>query len=196
MVHAPTGRTGLALAQQHIDQVLRRAVAKQLALVLLMEGHAVLLQQRDEIGRCVARQGAAAERRVLAQEMPVRLAHVQVAVGEVAATAAGDANFFSHFFAVVKDEDLQALLRGNTRAKQTGSTGAHNHNVKRFHAVSLVGVALTLPCMGTSFGSYAAARLEIASPRTHARQRQSNRFRGHEVCAYAFRCWRVTANRN
>jgi hypothetical protein len=40
---------------------------------------------------------------------------------------------------VVEEEDLQALLRGDTRAKQTGSTGAHNHNVKGFHALSLVG---------------------------------------------------------
>jgi hypothetical protein len=68
---------------------------------------------------------------------------------------------------------LQTLLRGDACAKQAGSTGAHNHNVKGFHVVSLVGVALTLAHTGTSFGSYAAARLEIASPRTHVRQRQS-----------------------
>jgi hypothetical protein len=43
---------------------------------------------------------------------------------------------------------LQALLRGDTRAKQTGSTGAHNHNVKGFHALSLVGVLLLLMFSG------------------------------------------------
>jgi hypothetical protein len=33
------------------------------------------------------------------------------------------------------------LLCSHACAKQTGCTGAHNHNVKGFHVVSLVGVA-------------------------------------------------------
>ena len=36
---------GIALAQQHLDQVFGRAVAKKLTLVLFVEGDAVLLQE-------------------------------------------------------------------------------------------------------------------------------------------------------
>ena len=43
----------------------RGAVAEQLALVLLVEGDAVALDQRDEILRRVARQRRAAEVRVV-----------------------------------------------------------------------------------------------------------------------------------
>ena len=58
--------TGLALGQQHVDEVFGRAVAEQLAFVLLVERDVVALHQRDEILRCVARQGRPAEVRVFA----------------------------------------------------------------------------------------------------------------------------------
>ena len=75
------------------------AVAEQLALVLLVEGDAVLLHQRDEVLRRVARQRRAAEVRVVAQEVLVRRARVEVAVGEVAAAAAGDADLLGDLLA-------------------------------------------------------------------------------------------------
>jgi hypothetical protein len=51
---------GLALGQQHGDEVIGRAVAEQLALVFLVEGDAVPLHQRDEVLRGVAGEGGAA----------------------------------------------------------------------------------------------------------------------------------------
>jgi hypothetical protein len=39
---------------------------------------------------------------------------------------------------VVQHQHLQTLLRCYACAKQAGCTGTHNHNVKGFHAVSLV----------------------------------------------------------
>ena len=43
-----------ALGQQHGDDVLGRAVGKQLSLVFFVEGNAVLLHQRNEVGGRIA----------------------------------------------------------------------------------------------------------------------------------------------
>jgi hypothetical protein len=93
--------------QQHGDDVFGRAVGKELALVLLVPGNAVALQQRNEVLRRVARQRRAAELRVLAHEVLVRRARVEVAVGEVAAPAARDADLLGHLLAVVDEQHLQ-----------------------------------------------------------------------------------------
>jgi hypothetical protein len=77
-------------------------VGEQLALVLFLVGDAMPVHERDEVGRRVARQRRAAELRVAAHEMPVRRAHVQVAVGEVAAAAARDADLLGHLLRVVQ----------------------------------------------------------------------------------------------
>ena len=88
---------GGTFGQQQVDDVFSRAVAKQLAFVLFMKWDLVLLQQVYEVLRRVTRQGRAAKVRVLAQE----LRRGGVAVGEVAAAAARDADFFRDFLAVV-----------------------------------------------------------------------------------------------
>jgi hypothetical protein len=64
---------GRAPGQQHVDQIGGRVVAEQLALVLFVKGDAVSLHQRDEVLRGVARQCRAAEVRVGADEVFVRL---------------------------------------------------------------------------------------------------------------------------
>ena len=84
VLHMPRG----AFGQQHGNDVFGRAVAKQLALVFFVVADAVLVHQRDEVLRRKARERRARELRVLAHVVPVRRAHVQVAVGEVAAPAA------------------------------------------------------------------------------------------------------------
>ena len=58
--------TSFAFAQQHIDEVLRAAVAKHLAFVFFMDWHTVFLHQRDEILRRVTAEGAARKHGVLA----------------------------------------------------------------------------------------------------------------------------------
>ena len=63
---------GGALGQQHIDDLLRGPVAEQLPLVLFMEGDAVALHQFDEVLRGKARQGRAAEIRVVPDEVTLR----------------------------------------------------------------------------------------------------------------------------
>ena len=63
--------------------------------------------------------------------MPVRLAYVQIAVGEVAAPAAGDADFFCHFAGVVEQYHLQAALRSHAGTKEASRTSAHDQHIRR-----------------------------------------------------------------
>ena len=105
-------------------------VGKQLALVLFVVGNAVSVHQRDEVGRREARQGRAAELRVLPHKMLVRRTHVQIAVGEVAAPAARDADLLGHLGRMIDQQHFQALLAGLGRAEQAGGTGADDDGVK------------------------------------------------------------------
>ena len=118
-----------AFGQQHLDDVFGRAVAKQLALVLLVVRDAVLVHQRQKVARRVTRQGGAAKARVFAQEVGRRGA----GVGEIAASAAGDADFFRDLFAVVYHQHRQAQLAGHAGAKQAGSARAHDDDIEFLH---------------------------------------------------------------
>jgi len=85
--------------------------------VLFVVGDAVAVQQLNEVLRRVARQGRAAELRVVAQEVLVRLARVEVAVREVATAAARDADFSA---------TLGAWSISNTRRPRWPATPAQN----------------------------------------------------------------------
>lgn len=63
--------------------------------------------------------------------MLVRRPHVQIAVGEVAAPAAGDADLLGHFFGVIDQQHLEAALACLRRTKQAGSTGAYDDSIKK-----------------------------------------------------------------
>ena len=129
----------MAFGQEHLNQVVSGVLAEQLAFVFFFVRNAVFLHEGDEILRCVARERTATKLGVVAHKVFVGGAYIEISVGEVAATAAGDTDFFGDFVAVIEDENFQALLCSHTSTKQTGCTGTHNHNVERFHAVSLVG---------------------------------------------------------
>lgn len=116
-----------------IDQVVGAAVTKQLAFVFFMEGHAVLREQGSEVLWRVTRQRRAAKVRVLADEVFVGRAWVEVAVGEVGATAARDADFFGHFGAVVQHQDAQPPLTSDAGTKQTCGACADHHCVPCVH---------------------------------------------------------------
>ena len=121
--------TGITFAQQHVDQVLGAAVAKQLPLVFFVESDAVFVYQGHKVGSGVAAQSASGELRVLAQKMLVRRAWVDVAVGEIAATAARDTDFFCHLGAVVDQQHLQTLLCCHPRAKQPCGPRADDQHI-------------------------------------------------------------------
>jgi hypothetical protein len=119
-----------AFGQQHVDDLLRRTIAKQLPLVLLVEGDAVLLHQFDELLWCIARQRRAAEIRVVADEVALRRAHVEVAVGEVGPAAARNADLLSDLFAVVDQQHLEPALARQAGAKKPGGTGTDHDDIE------------------------------------------------------------------
>ena len=87
--HAPLHVAGAAFGLQHRDDLLGAVVAEKLPLVLLVEGDAMALHQFDEVGRRVARECGARELRILGE---VAVVAAGIDVGEVAASAAGDAD--------------------------------------------------------------------------------------------------------
>ena len=119
--------------EQHAHDVLGAAVGKQLAFVFFVKGDAVFFYQVDKVLRRKARQGRAGKLRVLSQVVLVAGARVEVAVGEVAAPTAGDADFFGHPLGVVDEQHAQAALARLCGAKQACRPCAHNDNVKIRH---------------------------------------------------------------
>jgi len=75
--------TPAALGQQHGDDLLGRAVAEQLAELLLVVGDAMLADGLEEVLRREARQRRAAEMRVVGKVV----FWTSVQVGEIAASA-------------------------------------------------------------------------------------------------------------
>jgi len=105
-------------------------VGKELALVLLVPGNAVVLQQGDEVLRREPRQRRAAELRVLADEVLVRRARIEIAIGEVAAPAARDADFFGHLVGVVDQQHAQPALASLAGAEQAGGAGTDHDDAR------------------------------------------------------------------
>jgi hypothetical protein len=62
---------------------------------------------------------------------------IDESVGEVATTTARDTDFFSHFGAVINQENRQAQLPGHARTKKAGSPGTNNHHITCSHAVGV-----------------------------------------------------------
>src|SRR5207344_1051366 len=103
---------GVALGDEHGDDLRARAVAEQLPLVLLVPGDAMALDEIDEVARRVAGQRRAAEVGVPG----VEVARADVEVGEVAAAAARDPDLLGDLLGVVEQDDRAAELAGDRRA--------------------------------------------------------------------------------
>ena len=71
--------------------------------------------------------------RVVADEVPLRGADIQVAVGEVAAPTARNTDFLRHFLAVVQHEHIQPALRGDSSTEQASCTGANDDGIEMLH---------------------------------------------------------------
>ncbi|EGF30320.1 hypothetical protein IMCC9480_1706 [Oxalobacteraceae bacterium IMCC9480] len=104
--HAPTDLTDITFGLKHRNDVFGRVIAEQLALVLFVITNPVALDQAQKILRRIARQRAFAKMRVLRQE----IGRAGLQVGEVAAAAAGDTDFFGQLFGVIDQHDLASAL--------------------------------------------------------------------------------------
>lgn len=81
----------LALAHEHVDDLLRGAVAEELAQGFLVPGDAVAFDETDEVGGRVTGESGLGEVGIGGEEV----VGAGVQIGEVAPATAGDEDFFS-----------------------------------------------------------------------------------------------------
>jgi len=139
-LHVPT----IALGLQHADDVLRRVVAEQLPELLFVIGDAVLLDQRDEVARRIPRKCRTAEVRVLRKEV----ARTGPAVGEVAASPAGDADLLAQQMIVLDHQHAAAALTRLRRAHHAGRARADDDDIVVNHQDAGL-IALGIPMRST-----------------------------------------------
>ena len=118
--HAPGDAAALAFRLQHADHLQGGVVAEELAQLLLVIGDAVAFDQAHEVRGRVARERRPAEFRI-ARKIVGRTC---VAVREVAAAAAGDADLLADDGVVLDQENAAAALAGLRRAHHARGAGA------------------------------------------------------------------------
>jgi hypothetical protein len=89
----------------------------------------MFLDEGDEIGGGVAREGGFGEVRIFGEEV-LRLG---VKIREVATAAAGDQDFFADFFGALEEHHAAAALSGFDGAQESGGAAAQNDHVKVVH---------------------------------------------------------------
>src|ERR1700692_2451055 len=106
----------LAFGFEHGEDVAGGAVTEKVASCLVVVRDARFFDQDDEIGGSVASDGGLGEMRVGGNEV----FNAAVKVGEVAASTAGDEDFFAEAIGALEDGDAAAALAGPDSAHQAG----------------------------------------------------------------------------
>ena len=122
---------------EHGDDLLRGAVAEELAESFFVILNAVLFDEGDEVLWREASKRGFGEVRVGAEEV----FGFGADVGEVAAAAAGDEDLFAGAVGVVEEEDAAASFAGFDGGHQAGGACAEDHYVK-LHAHVLIVVVV------------------------------------------------------
>jgi len=115
-----------ALEFEHGEDVLRGAVAEELAELLFVVANAVLFDERDEIGGGTAGEGGFREVFVGADE----IFGLGVPIREIAATAAGDKDFLAAALGSLEDGDATPAFTGFDSAHQAGGATADHDGVE------------------------------------------------------------------
>jgi hypothetical protein len=110
---------------KHIGDVTACAVAEKLAQSFFVIRNSMVLHQRDEIGGCVASQRGFGKVGIRGDKV-FRLA---MKIGEVAAPAAGDQDFFASTRGSLKDGNAPAALPCFNGAQQASGTSAENYGI-------------------------------------------------------------------
>ena len=118
------------LLEQHIDNLLGRAVAEELAVFALVVGDAMALHQGDKVVLVIARERRDAKTRILRQKIRGR----SVKIGEVGAPTAGNPDFLPHLGIALEQERATAAPSRRGGAHETGRPGADDDNVEILHA--------------------------------------------------------------
>jgi len=116
----------LALGEQHVEDVVRGAVAEELAKGLLVPGNAETLDQLEKVPRLVEGERGLGEVGILREEVGGRA----VNVGEVAAAAAGDEDLAARLRVVVQHRHAAAALAGHGGAHQARSARAQHQDIE------------------------------------------------------------------
>ena len=116
-----------AFSQQHVDDILGVVITEQLPQFLFMKGDAVALNKANEIIRAVTGEGRFGEMGIAGKEI-VRAA---IPVGEIAPTAAGNADFFSHLAAVINQQNRFPAGSGDPGKEQSCGTGPDYNDILR-----------------------------------------------------------------
>ena len=124
--HRPLHAAVLTLGAQHVDDPLRGIVAEELPPIPFVKIDAVSLHKLDKIARRVARQRRAHEMGVEA-EVVLR---PDAPVGEVAPSAAGDADLLGKPGGVIHQQHAAPALAGGGGAHHAGGTGADDHHIE------------------------------------------------------------------
>ena len=123
--HRPVDAAVIALGAQHVDDLLRRVVAEQLAPIPFVEGDAVTLHELDEVRRGVARQGGADKVRVAAEEV----FRADATIGEVAPATARNADLFGELFGMIDQQHATPTLAGGGGAHHAGRARADDQHI-------------------------------------------------------------------
>ena len=117
------------LVEQHIDNLLGRAVAKQLAMIAFVIGNVVLFDQRDEIVLGVAGQRRDAKTGIGRQ----KIGWGQVEVGEVGASTAGNPDLLPHLGGPLQQQYTASALVRFHCTHQASRPGAKDDDVEISH---------------------------------------------------------------
>jgi hypothetical protein len=119
----------MAFGFEHGDDFGGRPVAEELAERFLVIRNSVFLDEGDEIGGGVARQGRLGEVRIFGEEV-LRLA---VEIREIATATAGDQDFLADFLGALEEHDAAATFSCFDGAHESGSAAAQNNHIKVVH---------------------------------------------------------------
>jgi hypothetical protein len=121
----------LALALEHGDDLLRGAVAEELAEGLLVVLDAVLLDEGNDVGGSEAGEGGFGEVRVGGEEV----FGAGVDVCEVAAASAGDEDLLADAVGVIEDKDAPRAPSGLDGAHQSCGACSKYYDINGMHAI-------------------------------------------------------------
>ena len=121
-IHHDSHPGSAAFGFQHGGDQACGVIAEELPKRFFVIGDFVFFDEGDEIGGSVAREGGFGEVGILREEV-FRLA---MEIGEVAAAAPGDKDFFADFFGVFEEEDTAVTLAGFDGAEEAGGAGTED----------------------------------------------------------------------
>ena len=116
----------MAFGAKKVHDLSRGSAAEELAQSFFVICNVVLLHQLDELAGGISREGGSAEVRVVGEI----IFGAGMEVGEIAATAAGDEDFFSDSMVVLEYKHGAIPQTGRPRAHQARATGANNDDVE------------------------------------------------------------------